>query len=311
MISFASIVKDEISKIDTDELSSISELSAIFYNAAIMPDKIKITTENASIARHIFNLIKRKYEINPKIIVRKNINNHNKNLYILELSKKADTILKDLSIIDENKKLEVPKDYITADEALRRAYLKGLFITCGSINDPKKSRYHLEFLVNSSKYANYISTLLNKEFLNSKVIKRDNRYMVYIKEAEKIGDFLRMIGAYNAILYYEDIRIYRDHKNMTNRLNNCEQANIDKTIETATKEVKNIELIKKRDAFELLSEKEQVVAEYRLKYKEASLSELSEIISKETSSPITKSGIYHRLKKVNDLAKKIKEKEKF
>ena len=311
MISFSSIVKDEISKIDTDELSSISELSAIFYNSIIISDKIKITTENASIARHIFNLIKRKYEINPRIIVRKNINYHNKNLYILELNQKVATILNDLSITDGEKRLEIPKDYITADDSLRRAYLKGLFITSGSINDPKKSRYHLEFLVNNLQYANYINNLLNQDYLNSKVLKRDNKYMVYIKEAEKIGDFLRIIGAYNAILYYEDIRIYRDHKNMTNRLNNCEQANIDKIIETATKEVNNIEKIKKVKAFELLSEKEQLVAEYRLKYKEASLAELSEIITKETSKPITKSGVYHRLKKVNDLAKKIAEKEKF
>ena len=94
-----------------------------------------------------------------------------------------------------------------------RAYLRGLFIISGSINDPKKSRYHLEFLFNNEEYAKFIVKNLNEFYLNSKYIKRDNKFMVYIKEAEKIGDFLRIINAPNAVMYYEDIRIYRDHKN--------------------------------------------------------------------------------------------------
>ena len=177
----------------------------------------------------------------------------------------------------------------------------------GSINDPKTSRYHLEFLVNDEKYAFFISDLINKYNLNSKVLKRETKYMIYIKEAEKISDFLRLINAYNAVMYYEDIRIYRDHKNMTNRLNNCEQANVDKIIETASKQIKDIEIINKV-GLDLLDEKEQVVALYRLKYKDVSLLELSEIISIETGKKITKSGIYHRLKKISNLADKLKEK---
>jgi len=130
--------------------------------------------------------------------------------------------------------------------------------------------------------------------------------MVYIKEAEKIGDFLRIINAYNAVLYYEDIRIYRDHKNMTNRLNNCEQANVDKIVMSASKQVNDIEKIKKECGLDVLDEKVRIVAEYRLKYKEASLLELSEIISIETGTPITKSGINHRMKKIEEIANRIK-----
>ena len=132
--------------------------------------------------------------------------------------------------------------------------------------------------------------------------------MIYIKEAEKIGDFLRLIGTTKALLYYEDIRIYRDHVNMTNRLNNCEQANVDRIIQTATDQVKDIELIQKY-GIELLSEKEQIAADYRLKYKEASLQELSEIISLETNQKITKPGLHHRFDKIKKLAQKIREKE--
>ena len=310
MISFTSIVKDEISKNEVTGPKDISELSAIMRNAATCDEKIKITTENASIARHIFNLIKKNYEVIPKTTVRRNKNYHNKHIYILETTEKKDLILSDLSIYDKKEFLNIPKEYIVADEDLKRSYLKGVFLTCGSINDPKKSRYHLEFLVDNKDYANWLNNLLNEDYLNSKIVKRDNRYMVYIKEAEKIGDFLRIIEAFNAILYYEDIRIYRDHKNMTNRLNNCEQANVDKIIETASKQVKEIELIEEKASLDLLSEKELLVAQYRLKYKEASLLELSEIISEETEEKITKSGVYHRLKKIHELASKIENKEK-
>ena len=130
--------------------------------------------------------------------------------------------------------------------------------------------------------------------------------MIYIKEAEKLGDFLRMINAISALLYFEDIRIYRDHKNMTNRLNNCEQANVDKIIETANNQVKDIELIESIGGLDLLDDKVKIAAIYRKKYKEASLVELSEIITMETGVPITKSGLHHRFTKIKDLASKIR-----
>ena len=150
--------------------------------------------------------------------------------------------------------------------------------------------------------------MLNSYYLNSKVIKRDNRYMIYIKEAEKIGDFLRMISAINALLYYEDIRIYRDHKNMTNRINNCEQANVDKTIQSAKNQIDDINYIIKKDAYELLDEKVKDAADYRLKYPEESLTELSCIMTMETGTSITKSGLHHRFNKIKLLAERLKNK---
>ena len=131
--------------------------------------------------------------------------------------------------------------------------------------------------------------------------------MVYIKEAEKISDFLRVIKAYNGVMYYEDIRIYRDHKNMTNRLNNCEQANVDKIIQTAFNQVKDINKIKTEfGSLDILDDKTRIIAEYRLKYPEASLQELSEIIGVETESKLSKSGVYHRMKKITEIAERIK-----
>lgn len=301
-MSFTSNIKSEITKQKFDKPEQISLLSGIIRNETI-DDTIKISNENKDVANLIFNIIQKEYQVIPKITVRKGYN-YNKNLiYMIEVNKKVEEIKKDLSVDKIT-----PNTYITDDDNLTRAYLKGLFLAKGSINDPKTSRYHLEILVNNEEYAKFINEILNSYNLNSKILKRESKYMIYIKEAEKIGDFLRILGTTKSLLYYEDIRIYRDHVNMTNRLNNCEQANVDKIIQTAEQQIKDIELIQKY-GLDLLSEKEQLAANYRLKYKEASLQELSEIISIETQTKITKPGLHHRFDKIKKLAERIREKE--
>ena len=307
-MSFTSNVKNEISKKEINEanqIEQISELSAIVSNSSQILDTIKISTENASVARRIYNLEKNIYKMIPKITVRKGYNYNKSYIYIIELKYDISLFLNTIGLNKNN----IPEEYIIDDDNLTRSYLRGLFLSCGSINDPKKSRYHLEFIVQTKEYAEFISNILNQYLLNSKYLKRDNRYMVYIKEAEKIGDFLRIINANQAVLYYEDIRIYRDHKNMTNRLNNCEQANVDKIIETATNQINEINLIKEKKLFDLLSEKDKIAADYRIKYPESSLQELAEIISIETNSTLTKSGLHHRFNRIKSLANKIKNNE--
>ena len=167
--------------------------------------------------------------------------------------------------------------------------------------------YHLEFFIDYLEEAKFISDLLNEFYLNSKIINRDKGYMVYIKEAEKIGDFLRIINASQAVMYYEDIRIYRDHKNMTNRLNNCEQANIEKSILTSSKQIEDINLIIDKLGMDALDNKLEEAITYRLKYPESSLQELSEIMSLETNKTITKSGLNHRFRKLKEIANNLRE----
>ena len=302
-MSFTGEVKDEISKLDFMKAENISELSAIVSVFYEFNNHIRIVTENNSVARRVYSLFKEIFEIYPSIIVRRGYNYNKKMLYVLEVKNQVNYIMKSLGL-----EKTIPEDFIWSDEDLVRAYLRGLFLACASVNDPKKSRYHLEFNLSNIEYAKFVQKLLNNFNLNSKVLHRDNRFMVYIKEAEKIGDFLRIIGATKAVLYYEDIRIYRDHKNMTNRLNNCEQANVDRAIETANCQIRDIEYIKEKDAFDLLSEKEKEAAIYRLKYPDASLLELSDIISLETGNKITKSGLYHRLNKIKNFCLKLREK---
>ena len=307
-MSFTSIVKDEISKLETTKLEDISELSAIIRVAGNINSNINVTIENNAVARRVFKLFKGIYGITPSITVR------NKKLgkgftYILNINSKINEILEDLSITYNNKYLSIPKEYLISDEEQLRAYLRGVFMVSGSVNDPKTSRYHLEFILDTKDYANFISNLLNSYDLNSKIIKREKSYTVYIKESEKISDFLRVIKAFSAVMYFEDIRIYRDHKNMTNRLNNCEQANMDKVFFTANKQIKDIEKLYELDMFDLLDDKLKIVIEYRMKYKESSLKELAEIISLETGMNITKSGLNHRFRKIREIVDNIENRE--
>ena len=308
-MSFSTDIKDEVTRLESTKAELISELSAIVRNNASFEDNIKITIENNAVARRIFKLFRLVYDVVPIITVRKKYSFTKGLDYILEIKEKKKEILTDLSIIDSNNNfLNIPKDYIIGDEETIRAYLRGLFISTGSVNDPKTSRYHLEFLVDNSAYAKFLEKLLNDFNLNSRIIRREKNYMVYIKEAEKISDFLRLIKSYSAVMYFEDIRIYRDHKNMTNRLNNCEQANMDKIFLTASNQIKDINKLKELDIIDLLDEKLKEVIDYRLKYPESSLQELSDIITEETGNKITKSGLNHRFRKIKEIINNIENK---
>ena len=307
MISFTINVKNEIASFDSVKNENMAMLSAIIRNSGKIDKEITITTENSKVARRIYSLISDIYNVSVTIVDKNNSFNRNR-LYIIKVLDNIDFILKDLGIVDENNKyLKIIPDYLIDSDEEKRAYLKGIFLSCGSVNDPKTSRYHLEFFINSLDEANFVNDLLNEYYLNSKVIPKDKKYMVYIKEAEKIGDFLRIIGANDAVMYYEDIRIYRDHKNMTNRLNNMEQANIEKIINTCNMQIKDIELIYEKLGKEFLDEKTMEAATYRLKYPECSLQELSEIMTLEIGKPITKSGLNHRMRKIRELASRLKD----
>ena len=304
-MSFTSNIKNEISNNMCSKSEMIAELSAIINASALFEhNSIKIYFETISVARRIYKLIKELYHINIEM-EKEGTNNFKKSSFIcITIKEKCDFILEDLSIVKERKRLFVPEDYIVDTLEDKYSYLRGVFFACGSINDPKTSRYHAEFMIKNAKTTKYINNLLNELFFNSKVIKRDNSYMIYIKEAEKISDFIKLLNAYNSLFYYEDIRIYRDHKNMTNRLNNCEQANTDKIVQTSMKQLEDIKKLKEIKDFDMIDEKIQELCMYKEKYPESSMTELADIISLETGRKITKSGINHRFRKIKEIISK-------
>ena len=305
-MSFTSKIKTEISN-DVYGLSeNMAELSAILnISVKIDNDKFEIYTENISVAKRIYKLLKEIYHIEIKINPGEVNTLRGNKLIVLTVKDKVNLILNDLCIIKENERIYVPSLYLIDELKDKQSYLRGVFLMCGSINDPKTSRYHCEFVITNYDTAFYVNNLLNEMNFKSKLIKRDKNYMVYIKEAERISDFIKMLNATNALFYYEDIRIYRDHKNMTNRLNNCEQANVDKSIKASNEQLKLIAKLKSLIDIDLLDDKIKEICFYKEKYPESSMAELAEIISSETEKPISKSCVNHRFRKIKEIIENI------
>jgi len=293
-MTFTTRIKDEITKELRNE--NRIELLAYLKFTSVIDDKITILIENASVARYIFKLLKINYNIDIKLTIRTQKRFKIQKIFILSIKEKVELISEDINNLIENIE-NSSKEEISA-------FLKGVFLSSASINDPSKSKYHLEYLVDNEDDANLINSLLLKLRFHSKIIRRDKGYMVYIKISEEISDFIKMLGATNSLFYYEDIRIYRDHKNMVNRLNNCEQANMEKSMKTCREQLENIEYLKNNDMLDLLDDKVKMVISYREKYPETTMSELADIISYETETSITKSGINHYFRKIKDLVSK-------
>ena len=171
----------------------------------------------------------------------------------------------------------------------------------GSISNPK-SKYHLEIVFQDEENALKVNHILNHFNINSKVLQRAKNYIVYIKDGEEISNFLAFIGANSSVLKFEENRVIRDVRNNVNRIVNCETANLNKVIQTAVKQIEDIKLIKKNNKFKDLKEGERELAELRLKNPEASLNELGKMLEK----PISKSGVNHRMKAIENMAEDIR-----
>ena len=299
-MTFTTQIKEEITKEENNNIEDLTSLCTYLkFNATLEEDKMTVMVVNASVARWIFKLLKTNYNVLIKLTTRTMKRFKARNLYILEVKEKLDLIYKDID--------NIFKEISTSSDEEKKAFLKGMFLACGSINDPKKNQYHLEFLVKEEEDAKLIDDLLNSLKIKSKVLKRDREYMVYVKSSENISDFIKYLGAFNALFYFEDIRIYKDHKNMVNRLNNCEQANVERTLKSSKVILDNIKYLEDNDLLMLLDDRSKEIIEYKKKYPDTSLGELAEIITMETNKSITKSGINHHFRQINALVKKAKE----
>ena len=288
------MVKDELTMLDMNSLEKRTLLlEYLKLNSKVVNHKMIIVIENAKIARLVYVCVKQTYNISINITVRTQKRFRKKQIYILKIDDKIEEILKDIN--DSNE-----KHY---DDEEKISMIRAHFLARGSITDPKKSGYHFEIAFPHATWARKTSKILKELNYKNRIIKRNEEYMIYIKAAESISDILKLMGAQNAMFYFEDIRIYRDHKNMVNRLNNCEVANQEKVIETGLKQLDLIKYLKKNDLVILLDDKSKDVMEYREQYPEVSYEELARIISLERGYNISKSGINHHFIKM----KKIKE----
>lgn len=311
MVSYASDVKKELTSLPVHPEHAKAELAAFLRMNGVLSlhdhqFSLDITTENPAIARRIFSLIKTAYGIEPLLIVSKKMKLKKNYQYLVRLQKQVHEILTDLEIFDSNNGLitGIPEK-IMSSEQRAMSYLRGAFLASGSVNNPETSRYHLEIYSLYEDHNQDLLKLMNNFFyLNAKETRRRSGYIVYLKEAEKIGDFLHVVGAVNAMLAFEDLRIMRDMRNSVNRLVNCDTANLKKTANAAAKQVEDIQLIEEKFGLENLPKKLTVLARFRLSHPELSL---KEVAAQVPDGPISKSGVNHRFQKIREIAKQLKE----
>lgn len=309
-MSFASEVKTELTTIEADECCERAELAALIrMNGRVSISKYKysldVQTENATIARRIYTLLKSVYRYPVELLVRKKMKLKKNNIYIVRLVKDVEQLLSELDISHEPYTFnhKIPPS-IFAKECCPKAYLRGAFLAGGSVNNPETSSYHLEIFNADEEHNKSLCALLNKFNLRARELERKNGFITYLKEAEKITEFLIIIGATNALFKFEDARIVRDMRNSVNRLVNCETANLNKTISAAFRQVENIKLIEEVIGLDSLPERLQEIARLRLTYQEATLSELGNLMK---NKQISKSGINHRLKKLDKTADELRQ----
>nr|WP_237687757.1 MULTISPECIES: DNA-binding protein WhiA [Mammaliicoccus] len=301
-------MKNELTRIEVDDCCAKAELSALIRmngNLSISNQQfvINVQTENAAIARRIFSLIKKCFGVEVELLVRKKMKLKKNNIYISRIKVKAKEILDELGILQEGMfKQEIDKDILQKD-CCKRSYLRGAFLAGGSVNNPETSSYHLEIFSLYEEHSADLTALMNQYGLNAKQLERKKGYISYLKEAEKIADFLSLIGGYQALLKFEDVRIIRDMRNSVNRLVNCETANLNKTVSAAMKQVESIKLIDKEIGIDNLPDRLREVAKLRIDNQDVSIKELGEMVS---TGKISKSGINHRLRKLNEMADKIR-----
>lgn len=301
-MTFTTSLKEEIAKNDFNVIEARYELIAFLNSVAkFNKDEILITMENASVARRIYKEIKQLYSVNPNITIRIQKRFKVKQIYILSIKERIDFIKDSITL-----GMKINLETLVTDEE-KVAFLQGAFLAVGNVSNPSTSGYHLEFIFTKERLAKQILNLLNEFNLKAKITKRGYKTIVYIKASECISDLIKRFKATSALFYFEDIRIYRDHKNMVNRLNNCEIANQEKSFKTGQAQIQNIQYLKEMDLFDLLDEKTQLVAIAREKYEELSLQELADIITEEYGYTIGKSGVNHHFIKISNLVKKHKE----
>lgn len=307
-MSFASDMKNELTRIEVDEANAKAELSALIrMNGALSLANqqfvINVQTENATTARRIYSLIKKVFGVEVELLVRKKMKLKKNNIYICRIKSQSREILNDLGILKDGVFTREIDESMIQDDEMKRSYLRGAFLAGGSVNNPETSSYHLEIFSLYEDHSEGLTQLMNNYELNAKHLERKKGSIAYLKEAEKISDFLSLIGGFQALLKFEDVRIVRDMRNSVNRLVNCETANLNKTVSAAMKQVESIQLIDEEIGLDNLPERLREIAKLRVEHQDVSLKELGEMMSTGT---ISKSGVNHRLRKLNEMADKIR-----
>lgn len=303
-MSFARKVKEEIKEqIDKKRHCQIAELAAYFafIGSVVITEEggyeIHFHTENLTVLQKSYILFRKAFRTTPDISVR---GEHQYSLYILD----EDIAQQFIEAVWLQSGSVLVADPVVERVCCRRAFLRGTFLTGGSVTDPN-SGYHLEMMAGSREKAESLCRLIQSFQVEAKIVERKTNYIVYMKEGAAIVDFLNIIGAHKALMEFENVRILKEMRNSINRKVNCEAANIKKTVSAASRQVEDIQYIRDTIGFESLSENLAEMAKVRLAHPDVPLKELGGLLE----TPLGKSGVNHRLRKLSEIAQNQREKD--
>ena len=300
-MSFSNDVKNELSRLETNEVccDKAELLGVLRMSGAIvirgMNIGIHFSTENAALARRVLQILKNNYQVQTEVIITRSRRLKKNNRYQVRVlpAPQVNIAMTELQLLSMESDLKNP---LLTKQCCKRAFLRGAFLGGGSISRPS-SDYHLEMVTGNEDFARSIIKVMHTFSMKAKLTDRKNDYIVYLKDGESITNFLRVIGAHNSMMEFEGVRVLKEMRNNVNRRVNCETANLGKVVKAAVRQVNCIKFIDEHMGLSELPEALQETAKLRLKYPEASLNELVEY-----SGGIGKSGINHRLKKLQEMA---------
>lgn len=300
-MSFTVKVKEELLGLGTKSKSELAAIMKMSGSLGIASQglTLSITTENAKIARHIYELLLSFYQVKSDIRHHQKTNLRKNRVYTVFLDEKVEDILSDLHLADSFFGIQEGIDpLILSDDEASRAYLRGAFLSNGSMRDPESGKYQLEIVSVYLDHAQGLASLMQRFLLDAKTIERKKGAVTYLQRAEDIMDFLIVVGAMEAMAEFETVKILRETRNDINRANNAETANIARTVTASMKTINNIVKIMETSGLESLPIDLQEVAHLRVNHPDYSIQQLADSLSK----PLTKSGVNHRLRKINKIA---------
>lgn len=315
-MSFSGNVKEELSEHwSSARHCQIAELAAILglCGSIIINSRneyrVKVHTENKAVARKVFTLIKKTFNIESDISIRRNIQKQSVSYsVVVKQHQDALRVLQAVKLIDEHldgfEEVRIVNPIVVQQTCCKRAFIRGAFLAAGSMSDPKKA-YHFEIVCAAEPMAEQIRELMSSFSMDAKIVQRKKSYVVYLKEGSQIVDILNIMEAHVSLMELENVRILKEMRNTVNRKVNCETANLNKTVSAAVKQLEDITYLRDTIGLEKLSEGLEEVALARLSHPDASLKELGALLS----PTVGKSGVNHRLRKLGDLAEKVRKEQ--
>ncbi len=304
-MSFSTDVKNEVARIEGEnkscEKAELFGLLRISGSVSLRGKNIGIhfTTENAALARRVLHLLKNNFQVETQVLITRSRRLKKNNKYQIQVipSVSAREALEDLQLLAP---LETGRLTLLKNAPARKAFLRGVFLAGGSVSKPI-SDYHLEMVSDNEELAQLVQKTMQRFSFGARMVDRKESFIVYLKEGNAITNFLSLIGAHNALLEFENVRVVKEMRNNVNRVVNCETANLNRVVKNAVRQIACIRYVDEKRGLELLPQVLKEAAKLRLNHEDLSVAELAAMCEEDVS----KSGFNHRLKKLEKMAREL------